>query len=149
MKTYNNLISRLSSKQVFVFGSNPMGINGNPKRRTGGAALWALENAGVKQGEKMDNTVSSSGKAYGITTVKRPGARRSLTKQQIEENIRKFYQYARKNRNKQFMVAYTNVGNIKTLNGYSGFEMGNMFRKASPRIPSYVYFNSNFVNMIK
>lgn len=145
MKIYEGMITKLGKNEVFVFGSNPLGVNGNPKRRTGGAALWALENAGVKQGEKMDNKLSNSKKAYGIVTVTKPGARRSLSSEEIIANIKLFYTFARKNRQLKFLLAYTHSGKTKTLNGYSGSELKKMFKKASPRIPSNIYFNKNFM----
>ena len=40
---------------IFVFGSNPLGINGNPNRGTGGAALTAVQYFGVGINEKMNN----------------------------------------------------------------------------------------------
>lgn len=61
--TYIGLIKELKENEIFVFGSNPLGINGNPSKGTGGAALVAYNIASVKQGERMDNKLSESGKA--------------------------------------------------------------------------------------
>ena len=93
----------------------------------------------------MDNRLSKSNKAYGIVTVIKPGARRSLSRDEIIDNIKLFYTFARKNRHLKFLIAYTHSGKTKTLNGYSGLELKKMFRKASPRIPSNIYFNKNFM----
>ena len=54
-------VTTLPNGCIFVFGSNPLGINGNTITRTGGAALVAQEKFGVKQGEKMNNRLSDSG----------------------------------------------------------------------------------------
>ena len=100
MKTYEGKITSLKSNQVFVFGSNPLGVNGNPSKGTGGAALVAHNIAGVKQGEKMDNKLSDSGKAWGITTVSAPGQKRSKSPEEIKEGIRKLYNHAEQNPDK-------------------------------------------------
>jgi hypothetical protein len=73
MKTYKGKINQLGSNQIFVFGSNPIGINGNPKNGKGGAALFALKKGWVSQGERMNNCFSKAGKAYGLVTVSGPG----------------------------------------------------------------------------
>ena len=74
---------------VFVFGSNPLGINGNPKKYPNMSASVAVTQFGVKQGEKMINRLSDSGNAYGLVTVTGPGKKRSLTPKQIINNIQK------------------------------------------------------------
>jgi hypothetical protein len=120
--TYSGQITSLSENQVFVFGSNPLGVNGNPDKGTGGAALSALKNGWVKQGEKMDNKVSDSGKAYGLTTVTAPGTKRSMTAEQITSGIEKLYKLAYGNPQKQFLIAYMGkTGN--NLNGYSNLQI--------------------------
>jgi hypothetical protein len=43
MKTYSGKISQLLNNQIFVFGSNPLGINGNLKTNKGGSALLLLK----------------------------------------------------------------------------------------------------------
>ena len=93
-KTYKELISNLEENQIFVFGSNPVGINGNAARMTGGAALIANLNGWVIQNEILDNCVSITGKSYGITTVSYPGKRLSKTAKEIIQNISKFYDFA-------------------------------------------------------
>lgn len=140
--TYNGLISA-NDDSVFVFGSNPLGINGNPSKGTGGAALVALQQGRVQQGEKMNNTISSNGRAYGLTTVKAPNARRNIENQlsieEITNNIKKLYAYASANPNKTFKVAYTDT---KLLNGHSISELVNAFINAGP-IPNNVLFHSS------
>ena len=74
MRTYKGQLNRsnIPENGIFVFGSNPIGINGNPKTGKGGSALVAQLEFGVKHGEIMDNCLSKSGKAYGIVTVGAP-----------------------------------------------------------------------------
>ena len=135
--SYRGLIDNLSDNQVFVFGSNPIGING------AGSALWAVKNAGVRRDEKMDNRLSDSGKAYGLVTVTAPGKKRSIKPEQIINNIKKLYNFAKKNKDLHFLIGYTHSGDKKSLNGYSGKEMASMFILAGKR-PDNVFFNVNF-----
>jgi predicted NAD-dependent protein-ADP-ribosyltransferase YbiA (DUF1768 family) len=143
-KTYSGKVTSLKPNQIFVFGSNPLGINGNPSKGTGGAALVAYNIAGVKQGEKMDNKLSDSGKAWGMTTVTSPGKKRSKTPQEITEGIKKLYEYAKQNPTKEFLISDYSGTN---LNGYSGQEMADMFVNAGT-IPSNIVFNENFDKLI-
>lgn len=129
---------------VFVFGSNPVGINGNPERGTGGAALVASKLFGVKQGEKMDNKLSESGNAYGLTTVTYPGRKLSMTPNQITEGIKKLYKVARQNSSKQFKIAYRNT-TVGSLNGYTGLQMIDMFNDAGER-PNNIVFSKEWVD---
>lgn len=123
---------------VFVFGSNPEGRHG------AGAAKVAREQFGAKygQGEGLQ------GNSYALPTkdlrVLENKGLRSISPEQITENIRKMYEVARQNPNKQFKVAYTNGLNETTLNGYTGAEMIKMFKDAGP-IPSNVIFSKNWV----
>lgn len=136
---YDGLITK-DDDSIFVFGSNAASFNGNPSRGTGGSALSALQQGRIEQFENMANTFSKSRKAYGIQTVTKPGARKSLTREEIISNIRKMYQAAIANPDKKFKVAYTNVGNQTSLNGYSGNQMIDMFIEAGP-IPDNVMFS--------
>ena len=138
--TYSGLID-YNDNSVFVFGSNPLGINGNPSKGTGGAALVALTQGRVQQGEIMDNTISNNGRAYGLTTVKAPNARNNklnqLSIEEITNNIKKLYQYANTHKDKTFKVAYTDS---KLLNGHSIEELVNAFINAG-EIPNNVLFS--------
>jgi len=123
---------------------NPVGINGNPSKGTGGAALVAQQQFGVKQGEKMNNCMSESGKAYGLVTVSYPGKRRSLSEGEITDNIKKLYDTASGYPWMRFMVAYRNTDKA-SLNGYTVFEMIEMFKNAG-EIPDNVYFSEEWKN---
>jgi len=127
---------------IFVFGSNPVGINGNPAKGTGGAALVASTQFGVKQGERMDNKLSDSGNAYGLTTVTYPGRKRSMSPEQITQGIKKLYETAKLNPDKQFKIAYRNTTE-KSLNGYTGLEMIDMFNAAG-EIPTNIVFSKEW-----
>ena len=120
--SYDGFVVPGDPSVVFVFGSNPLGVNGNPERGTGGAALVAQQKFGVLQGEKMDNCLSSSGQAYGIVTVKAPGAKCSLSLVQIAENFSKMNEEAKRHPEKKFMVAYRHLEK-PSLCGYTGYQM--------------------------
>ena len=139
---YSGLITE-NDNSIMVFGSNPLGINGNPNKGTGGAALVALQQGRVKQGEKMDNRLSDNGKAYGLVTVTKPGAKQSLSKEQIIENIKKLYQTARENPDKIFKIAYQHTSTA-SLNGYTGLELAEMFKSAG-EIPSNIQFSDKWI----
>ena len=140
--TYKGLISE-NDDAVFVFGSNPLGINGNPIKGTGGAALVALKQGRVQQGEKMDNILSSNGRSYGLTTVKAPNARNNkenqLSIEEITDNIKKLYKHASSNSDKIYKIAYTDT---KLLNGHTIKEIVEAFIKAGP-IPNNIQFHES------
>lgn len=123
---------------IFVFGSNPEGRHG------AGAALVAREQFGAiyGQGEGLQ------GNAYALPTkdlrVKENNSLRSIPPEQIIESIKKLYETARQNPDKQFKVAYKNTDKV-SLNGYTGLEMIDMFIKAGP-IPSNIVFSKEWVD---
>lgn len=108
---------------IFVFGSNPEGRHGK------GAAYIAKRDFGAKygQGEGLQ------GNSYALPTkdlrVKKNGGFKSISPKKITENIEKLYGVAKNNPNKKFMIAYRNT-HVKSLNGYTGLEMMDMFNNA-------------------
>lgn len=145
MKTYSGKIDKLDDNQIFVFGSNPLGINGNPNKGTGGSALVATLNGWIDKNECMDNRLSDSGMAWGITTVSYPGRKRSKTPHQIKIGIIRLYNYAKLNLHKEFLISYN--GNGCNLNGYSNQEMADMF--CSFDIPENIVFEEEFYKLFK
>lgn len=139
---------------VFVFGTNQIGVNGilgkTQSEDIGGAAAFAQRYFGVEAHEQMDNSFSRNGKAYGLTTVTSPGAKRSLTREQITENIVKLYKTALRHPEKTFKVAYNNNDNQKSLNGYTGAQMKRMFWDAAIRfgsIPKNIQFSNKYAGI--
>jgi len=126
---------------IFVFGSNPEGRHGK------GAAYIAKKDFGAKygQGEGLQ------GNSYAIPTkdlrVTKNGGAKSISPKQIVNSISKMYQVANENPDKKFMVAYRNTSE-KSLNGYTGYEMINMFLKAGV-IPNNVYFSKEWYDEMK
>lgn len=124
---------------IFVFGSNPEGRHG------AGAAKIAR----VKFGAIYGQGEGLQGNAYALPTkdlrVTANRGLKSISPEQITENIRKMYEVARQNPDKQFKVAYTHGLNETSLNGYTGAEMIKMFKDAGP-IPTNVVFSKNWTD---
>lgn len=140
---YENRIEKLKSFQVFVFGSNTQGIHG------AGGALFARQNCGAIIGKPKGLV----GQSYGIVTkdltCKENNALRSISKENIIEQIIDLYLFANKNQQLEFLISYNQFG--KNLNGYSNQEMINMFAEASNQIsiPNNITFEKNFLKNLK
>lgn len=136
--SYEGMITP-DANTIFVFGSNPEGRHG------AGAAKIARDRFGAiyGQGEGLQ------GNSYALPTkdlrVKKNNSYKSISPEQITENIKKMYEVARQHSDKQFKVVYTNGLNQATLNGYTGAEMIKMFKNAGP-VPSNVVFNKNWTD---
>ena len=136
-KTYKGMINSLKDNQIFVFGSNTQGRHG------AGAAKTARDKFGAKYGQAE----GIQGKSFAIITkdlTKDDGRNPSRTREQIEEQIHKLYEYARQNPNKEFLVAYSSNG--RNLNHYSNEDMASMF--ASEDIPSNIVFEEGFNKLV-
>lgn len=127
-----------SNNTIFVFGSNPEG------RHEAGAAKIAKDKFGAKRGVGEGLT----GNAYALPTkdlrIKENNSLKSISPEQIIENIKKLYETARQNPDKQFKVAYRNTDKA-SLNGYTGLEMMDMFLIAGP-IPVNMVFSKEWVD---
>jgi hypothetical protein len=139
METYKHKINQLESNQVFCFGSNPASIQG------AGAALFAVKRGWCSSNERMNNCLSKSGKAWGIVTVSYPGKKKSKTLEEITENIKKLYDFALKNPDKEFLIAYTGKSNYN-LNGYSNKQLAQCFSKNLP--PQNIVFEEEFSTLL-
>lgn len=147
--TFTGLIKKLEKNQIFVFGSNPEGRHGL------GTARIAL----IKYGAKYGQGHGLQGRSYGIVTKNlkknfydevlkityNKAGMRSISKQQMTDNIKNFYKVAREMKDKEFLVAYTAEGS--NLNGYTNKEMADMFYDAKP-IPKNVIFEDKFTKLI-
>ena len=146
--TYTGLLNKdnIPENGIFVFGSNKIGINGNPSKGTGGAALVAQLEFGVKHGEIMDNCLSESKKAYGLTTVHAP--KKYLTNDEIISNIKKLYEHANLNLDKSYYVAYDGTHSTSiSLNGKTKLVLSRLFYLAG-KIPDNIVFEHNFKQLI-
>ena len=146
--TYKGLLTKYNIPEncIFTFGSNPIGINGNPRTGRGGAALVAQLQFGVEQGEKMNNCLSRSGKAYGLVTVDAP--KKFIDEKRIRDNISLFYRFANVNPDKLFYVAYDGADpNAVSLNGKSRRTLAKLFYEAD-YLPKNVAFEEEFYKLI-
>lgn len=120
-------------RTVFVFGSNPEGRHG-----AGAAKIARLYFGAVYGcGEGLQ------GNAYALPTkdlrITANRGLRSISPEAIVSSIQKLYTCARRNPNLDFKIAYRNTYKV-SLNGYSGFEMIDMFLKAGP-IPENIWIS--------
>lgn len=120
MKTYTGFITKLEPNQVFVYGANTKFIHG------AGAAKQALKFGAIYRKIQPNQVV---GQTWGIITKDLDKGMRSISKQQIVDQIRELYEYAIKHPELEFLVAYSGTG--KNLNGYSNEEMTEMFCRAA------------------
>lgn len=144
-------ISKLESNYVFVFGSNPEGRHG----------LGAAKQA-VSFGAKYGKGRGLHGQTYALPTKNLcagyvenlpdggviqydSAGERSLSVEQIIQNISEFYTCAKDHPHLLFFVAYQAAG--RNLNGYTSLEMFNMFTTFP--VPENVYFHSSFRQFLK
>lgn len=132
MKFYKGNIEP-SDNTIFVFGSNPEGRHGL------GAAKVAREQFGAIYGQGD----GLHGNSYALPTKDlRLSGNQSLQPSQIVENIKRLYECARENPDKDFKIAYRNTES-KSLNGYTGIEMIAMFIYSGP-IPSNIWVSEEW-----
>lgn len=136
-KTYKGVVNSLNNNQIFVFGSNTQGRHG----------LGAAKTAKDKFGAIYGQAEGIQGKSFAIITkdlTKDDKKHPSRTREQIEEQIHKLYEYAKQNPTKEFLVAYSSKG--RNLNYYSNEDMASMF--ASEEIPSNIVFEEGFNKLV-
>jgi hypothetical protein len=160
MRAYGLSVAKLQKNEVFVFGSNwdgkrggfhgagaagfaSFGVSGNrwrefdyDRKPNGWQGKWNVK--GVGEGLQA----GTEGTSYALPIVTRPGAKRSLTHQQIVENIRKMYVCASANPGLRFLVAGSKMGS-QPLCGYTHDEICSMYVEAGP-IPSNVFFSDSY-----
>ena len=113
-------ITKLPDGHYFVFGSNEAGRHGK------GAALCARKHFGAVYAQGH----GEQGKSYALAT--KDAFLRSLSPDQIRENVRVFLQNATNHPHKQFAVSRVACG----LAGYRDEQIAPMFKGH----PSNVYF---------
>tara|TARA_R110000772_G_scaffold9769_7_gene31864 strand:+ start:4565 stop:5452 length:888 start_codon:yes stop_codon:yes gene_type:complete len=157
-KTHDGNISTLKDNQVFVFGANKQGFHGAGSAGYASFNKWGNHWREEKYNEnpygwkglwnekgKTGAMVGTEGKSYGLVTVHKAGDKRSLTEDQMIENISDLYQVAAKRPALEFLVAQSD----KTgLNGFSGKEMAKFFASAG-NIPANVIFQKELLTLIQ
>jgi len=120
---------------VFVFGSNTQGRHG------AGAAKVAHDCFGAVYGQSR----GPQGQSYAIVTKNLRNGYRSISPEDIVMQIRILYDYARNHPDLNFKIAYRNVGNTRSLNGYTGQEMMTMFLSAG-ELPDNIWISEEWWN---
>ena len=154
---------------VFVFGSNPKGIHGAGAAATAKAKFGAIQGQGegmqgnayalptkdldkakgtrwYNPSKKEESEVKEWYKTHDYSEVQNHplNAERTMDPQQIIESIKRLYEVANQNPDKQFKVSHYPFGQL-SLNGYLGEEMLAMFKQAG-QIPSNVVFNKEWTD---
>ena len=153
MRTYNGPIKQLREDEVFVFGANvsgfhgagaagyaSFGVPGNRWREfdygskpAGWLGKWNVKGrVGLMEGRE--------GRSYGLVTVERPGARRSLV-----PDFRPLYACCLEHPEWTFYLAQEGRTG---LNGWSPVEMAGFMHDAGP-IPPNLILSSNFAPFLK
>lgn len=158
-----NIVLSLAPNEVFVFGTNAQGFHGagqagvafrgtadNTWRSDEGflAAMASPEGSPERIGRWAIFGVSRGlmegrdGKSYGIETVTRPGAKRSVSKASIRVQIADLFAFATAHSELRFLVARLGCG----YGGYSESEMRAIFREADAeeKIPENVLLPAAF-----
>lgn len=154
---------------IFVFGSNPKGVHGAGAAKVAREQFGAVYGVGegitgnsyalptkdldkakgtrwYRPTEKEEAEVKEWYKDHDYSEVKNHplNQERTITPQQIIESIKRLYETARNNPNKQFKVSNYPLNKL-SLNGYLGYEMLEMF-KATGEIPSNIVFSKEWVD---
>jgi len=144
-------ITEMTGNNIFVFGSNPAGINGAGAAKTAmsfgakygvGRGLQGNTYALVTKNLKAGFTEKSTGITY-----EKEGYR-SVSPEQISENVEELYECARQNPHLKFFITYQhetwpNGQPKKSLNGYTSEEMWG-FLTDNKDIPDNIRFHESF-----
>ena len=141
-ENFNHYVGNItpSDDTIFVFGSNYEGRHG------AGSAKVAMRQFGAIYGQGR----GIQGHAYGlITTDVKTHVRPSVDRDEIILYIKELYTVARNYSNYKFKIAYRNSLDKKTLCGYSGYELMDMFLNKSGEIPSNIWFSKEWWDNIE
>lgn len=132
MRIYTGTITHLEPNQIFVFGSNTQGRHGK------GAALTAMT-FGANYGQSR----GLQGRTYAIVTKDlQSNDHPSITPYSIITQIKKLYEFAFRENDLEFLVAYKGTGT--NLNGYTPKQMAYLFSVAA-RVGTIYNYPENIV----
>jgi ribA/ribD-fused uncharacterized protein len=145
----------LTSREIFVFGSNPSGIHGAGAAKTAvqhgakygvGRGLQGQSYALVTKNLKPNYTEKSTGITYHTEGF------RSVSPEQIKANINDLYACALQHPEKDFIITYQletwpNGSPKKSLNGYDSKEFLQMFIRDD--IPQNIVFHDSYKPFIE
>jgi hypothetical protein len=149
-------ITSLEPNEIFCFGSNPQGWHGK------GASLFAKRfgaTTGIGRGLSIQTyaivTKNLKRNFYEQSTgiLYSKAGEKSVSIRQIRNNIVELYQFARKNPDKRFLIAYTyeeeNNKPKKLLCGYTCYDIICMFITSDKSIPDNIVFHISFKPIIE
>lgn len=155
-------ITKLAENEIFLYGSNPQGINGAGAAKAAMSLSKGAKN-GIGRGFNGSNAYAlvtkslNAGfveKATGILYDKEGYC--SVSPEQIRANVDQLYEIARspEHKNKKFLVSYQyeawpNGTPKKSLNGYTSQEMLEMFVKDKEVPPNIVFHDSYKIHLEK
>lgn len=167
-QSYEGMITP-DANTIFVFGSNPEGRHSAGAAKVAREKFGAIYGQGeglqgnayalptkdldkakgtrwYRPGKKEESEVKEWYKTHDYSEVQNHplNTERTMTPQQIIESIKKLYEVANQNPDKQFKVSHYPFGQL-SLNGYLGEEMLAMFKQAG-QIPSNVVFNKEWID---
>lgn len=108
------LITELEPYQIFVFGSNQIGIHG----------AGAAKTARLKFGAIYGKAVGIQGQSYAIPT--KDSDLKTLSLKSIQSYVTEFFHHALDNHNKTFLVTEIGCG----LAGYKPSDIAPLFKRA-------------------
>jgi len=160
LKTYKGIITKLLPNEVFVFGANKQGFHGagsagyasfgesgNVWRKNdygnnpnGWLGMWNEKGkVGLQRGRE--------GLSYGLVTVTRAGAKRSISRHEFIRNIQELYACCDTLPQHKFYFAQTSKPG---LNGYDPIELAEFFLSATDGyFPNNLHFEESFAQLIK
>jgi hypothetical protein len=144
-------IKTLQPNHVFVFGSNPQGIHGagGAKVATGFGAKYGIGRG--LQGQTyalVTKNLNAGFKEPSTGIVYDKAGYKSVSSEQISENIKELYVVAKNHPDLLFIISYKyetweNGQPKKSLNGYDGKEIFDLFTK-NKDVPSNMVFHNSF-----
>lgn len=155
--SYTAPITALADNEVFVFGANPQGFHGAGSAGYASFGVpgnqWRAFGYGNKphgwkglwnEKGKTGPMIGTHGKSYGLVTVKRAGAKCSMSIDEIAMEVEKLYECALRNPGWTFYVAQSGTSG---LNGWPPEQMAEAF--AAFPVPPNVSFDSTFFPFVE
>lgn len=149
-------ITKLAENEIFLYGSNPQGINGAGAAKAAMSLSKGAKN-GVGRGFNGSNAYALVTKSLNAGFLEKSTGilydkegYRSVSPEQIRKNIDELYEIAKspEHKNKKFLLSYQyeswpNGTPKKSLNGYTSQEILEMFVKDKD-VPQNIVFHESY-----
>lgn len=149
-------ITKLAENEIFLYGSNPQGINGAGAAKAAMSLSKGAKN-GVGRGFNGSNAYALVTKSLNAGFLEKSTGilydkegYRSVSPEQIRKNIDELYEIAKspEHKNKKFLLSYQyeswpNGTPKKSLNGYTSQEILEMFAKDKD-VPQNIVFHESY-----